>query len=98
MRSPAKRRAVALRYQPRAHHAPQIVAGGAGHLADRILQLADLYGVPVHRDGELVALLAQLDVGSIIPPELYAAVAEVLAFVYRMKLLAEGKDDLTHGT
>jgi flagellar biosynthesis protein len=75
-----------------------VVAGGAGELADRILSLAEEHGVPVHRDDELVGLLAQLDVGSIIPPELYAAVAEVLAFVYRMKNMAEEVDNHAHGT
>lgn len=80
---------MALQYRPDAYAAPQVVAGGVGELADRILRLADENNVPVHRDDELAALLSQLDVGSIIPPELYAAVAEVLAFVYRMKLIAE---------
>jgi flagellar biosynthesis protein len=84
-----RRRAVALHYDARAYAAPRVVAAGAGAVADNILRLAQEYNVPVHEDRDLVALLAQLDVGAIIPPELYAAVAEVLAFVYRLKLRAE---------
>ncbi|MGQ9552802.1 MAG: EscU/YscU/HrcU family type III secretion system export apparatus switch protein [Anaerolineae bacterium] len=94
MTHPTKRRkrAVALRYQPQVYEAPQVVASGAGAVADRILHLAQDHNVPIHEDSELVSLLAQLDIGTIIPPELYAAVAEVLAFVYRLKLLAEQRE------
>ncbi len=80
---------MALHYQPKLYEAPRVVASGAGEIADRILALAAENNVPVHQDDDLVALLAQLDIGTIIPPELYAAVAEVLAFVYRLKLMAE---------
>ena len=53
-------------------------------LAERILALARQHGVPIRHDPDLVGLLAVLDVGSQIPPELYQAVAEVLAFVYHL--------------
>jgi flagellar biosynthesis protein len=86
-----RKHAVALRYQPQTYAAPQVVASGAGLVAERLLQLAQENNVPIHQDGDLVTLLAQLDIGAIIPAELYSAVAEVLAFVHRVKILAENK-------
>jgi flagellar biosynthesis protein len=65
--------------------APTISAAGQGELAERIIALAKEHNIPIRRDPDLVALLAQLDVGQVIPPELYTLVAEVLAFVYRLK-------------
>ena len=81
-----------LRYQPQVYEAPQVVASGAGAVADRIVRLAQDHNIPIHEDSDLVSLLAQLDIGAIIPAELYAAVAEVLAFVYRLKLRAEQRE------
>jgi flagellar biosynthesis protein len=77
-------RAVALRYDPATMPSPEVVATGRGELAERILALARQHGVPIRHDPDLVGLLAVLDVGSQIPPELYQAVAEVLAFVYHL--------------
>jgi flagellar biosynthesis protein len=65
--------------------APTVSASGQGEVARRIIALAQEHGVPIRQDPDMVTLLAQLDVGQIIPPELYAVVAEVLAFVYRLK-------------
>ncbi|MBI4576535.1 MAG: EscU/YscU/HrcU family type III secretion system export apparatus switch protein [Planctomycetes bacterium] len=76
--------AVALRYHRKRDAAPRIVAKGAGLMAQRILDLARENGVPRHRDDDLVRVLAKLDLDQAIPPRLYGAVAEVLAFVYRM--------------
>jgi flagellar biosynthesis protein len=80
-----RRRAAALQYEPDRDRAPRLVASGDGHLADRILALAHEHGVPVHEDRVLVDLLARLDVGTQIPPELYRVVAEIVAFVYRLR-------------
>ena len=80
----AKRRAVALRYDADSDRAPKMIAKGRGHLADRIVELAKEHGIHVHQDPDLVALLAKLDVQSEIPDDLYQAIAEVLAFVYRL--------------
>jgi flagellar biosynthesis protein len=65
------------------------VARGDGHVADRILELAREHGIPVHEDRGLVDVLARLDLGSEIPPELYRAVAEIIAFVYRLQQRAQ---------
>ena len=78
--------AIALRYQPEAPFldaAPRLVAKGEGLLADRILALAKTHGVPVERDPDLLAALEPLEVGRMIPPELFQAVAAVLAALYR---------------
>jgi flagellar biosynthesis protein len=82
---PDRRRAVALSYEAGAMPAPTVSASGQGEVAERIIALAREHGVTIREDPDLVALLAQLDIGQIIPPELYAVVAEVLAFVYRLK-------------
>jgi flagellar biosynthesis protein len=74
--------AVALHYDEK--NAPRITAKGGGELAERIIALAEQHNIPLHEDRELVALLAQLDLGSEIPRELYLAVAEVLAFAYML--------------
>lgn len=78
-------RAVALTYDVAAMPAPEVSAVGQGEIAERIIALAKENNVPIRHDPDLVTLLAQLDIGQIIPPELYAVVAEVLAFVYRLK-------------
>ena len=79
----AVRKAVALRYDDEGSSAPTVVAKGRGYIADQIRQLAESSGIPIHRDNDLVELLAQVDLDREIPGELYAAVAEVLSWVYR---------------
>ncbi len=91
----ARQLAVALRYRDDADAAPRVMAKGSGHVAQRILELAEEHDIPIRDDPDLVQSLAQLDLGQVIPAELYPAVAEVLAYVYRMNgrrgLAAEGK-------
>ncbi len=77
--------AVALRYEPLAGDtAPRVVAKGQGYLAEEILRVARENDVPLRQDPALAGALASLDVGMNAPPELFRAVAEVLAFVYKM--------------
>jgi flagellar biosynthesis protein len=78
-----RRRATALRYSE-GSDAPEVVATGAGEIAKKILAAAEETGVPVRRDPALVEALSKLDVGQAIPPELYVAVAEALAWAYRL--------------
>ncbi|MCD8139468.1 MAG: EscU/YscU/HrcU family type III secretion system export apparatus switch protein [Planctomycetaceae bacterium] len=83
-KSPTKRQlAVALRYNEDKDAAPRVLAKGAGNVAQKILDIAEEAKIPVREDPDLVEALAKLDVGSLIPTELYPAVAEVLAYVYR---------------
>jgi flagellar biosynthesis protein len=78
------RRAVALTYDPKNADAPVVTAAGQGLVAEEIIRRAQAAGVPVTEDPRLAAVLSQIDVGAMIPPELYAVVAEVLAYVYRL--------------
>lgn len=80
--STKKKRAVALRYAPEDQSAPCVLAVGQGLFAERIVELAREKGIPLHEDAGLVAALSRLEVGTEIPPELYLAVAEVLAFIF----------------
>jgi flagellar biosynthetic protein FlhB len=75
---------IALRYRP-AQGAPQVLARGFDEVALYMRQIADENGVPIVENKPLARALAQVKVGKVIPLELYAAVAEVLAFVYRLK-------------
>lgn len=81
---PPNRRAVALRYDADQDAAPRVVAKGNRLIAERIIEIARENDVPIHQDPDLVAVLAKLDVEREIPESLYRAVAEVLAFVYRV--------------
>ena len=80
-----RRRAAALQYDQDRDRAPRLVAQGEGHVAERILALAREHGIPIHEDAAVVDLLARLDVGTEIPPELYRVVAEIIGFVYRLQ-------------
>jgi flagellar biosynthesis protein len=80
--APARPAAAALHYDPVGTAPPEIIATGRGLIADEIVAAAQKFGVPIHQDAGLVEALAKLDVGTTLPRELYAVVAEVLAFVY----------------
>lgn len=81
---PKRKHAVAVRYKAESDAAPRVIAKGQGLLAERILAIAETEGIHVQEDPDLLGLLAKLDVDDAIPEELYRAVAEVLAFVYRL--------------
>lgn len=77
-------RAVALRYEHQKDDAPRVVAKGRGEIAEKIIEIARDHGITIYEDDELVEVLSRLDLDQMIPPELYQAIAEVLAFVYRL--------------
>lgn len=81
--------AVALKYNPEKDYTPIVVASGQGHVAEKIINLADENGVPVYRDDSAAALLTMLNVGQGIPPELYQVVAGI--YVQVMKLAKDGE-------
>ena len=85
----ARRKAVALRYDLEQDSAPRVIAKGAGVVAERIIELAAEHGLHVHSDPDLVAILSRLELDTLIPDDLYQAVAEVLAFVYRLNKQAD---------
>ena len=77
--------AIALRYQSDIDAAPVVVAKGRNHLARNIREIADTHRVPIVENRPLAQSLYKLvEVGQLIPPELYKAVSEVLAYVYRL--------------
>ena len=75
---------VALGYNPAENIAPVILASGRGAVAEKIIALGKEHNIPVIEDPLLVSALAEIDLGAVIPPELYAVVAETLAYVYRI--------------
>lgn len=95
MASPDRRRnAVALTYAAD-DGAPRVVAKGSGWVAEEIIRRAREAEVFVHESPELVALLMQVDLDDRIPPALYVAVAELLAWLYKLE---QGQDDMAPGT
>ena len=78
-----RRRAVALSYE-HGDAAPRVTATGSGLVAERILAAARAAGVPVRSDPALARALAELDLGADIPEALWVAVAETLAWAYRL--------------
>ena len=77
------KQAVALEYDP-ADSAPKVIAMGRGALADKIIEQAKQADVPIHKDDKLANTLSKLQIGEMIPPELYEVVAEILMFVDSM--------------
>lgn len=77
--------AVALRYVTGEMAAPQVVAKGAGLLAEKIKKLAQAYNIPLIEDKPLAQALYRLEVGQSIPEDFYQAVARILAYVYQLK-------------
>jgi len=79
------KRAAALRYEP-GSSAPKVAAAGRGLIAEKILEEAKKAGVPIREDRALAEALAGLDLGSEVPEELWVAVAQALAWAYRLDL------------
>jgi flagellar biosynthesis protein len=75
--------AVALHYEAESECAPKVVAGGRGSVAEQILAIAFANDIKVRKDQDLVELLSSIDIDSEIPVEAFAAVAEILIYVYR---------------
>lgn len=76
--------AVALKYAS-GDAAPTVVAKGRGLIAEEIISRAREHGIFVHESPELVALLSRVDLDGQIPPQLYVAVAELLAWIYAVE-------------
>ena len=83
--------AVALSYE-KGDMAPTVVASGKGRVAQKIIEKAQENSVPLHEDSKLADTLSKLEIGEMIPPELYEVVAEILVFVDAMdKIKAKDK-------
>ncbi|WP_153123660.1 EscU/YscU/HrcU family type III secretion system export apparatus switch protein [Peribacillus tepidiphilus] len=79
-----RKEAIALRYNSDKEIAPKVIAKGKGKIADNILETAKNHNVPIQEDPSLVELLGKLNINQTIPEELYQAVAEVFAFIYKI--------------
>ncbi len=77
-------KAVALEYDRKKGDAPRVTAKGKGKVAEKIIELAKKHDIPIKDDPDLIEVLSSLDINQEIPSEIYAAVAELLAFVYSM--------------
>ncbi len=80
--------AVAVAYEP-GERAPKIIATGKGYMAERIIEKAKEEEIPFYRDDKLAKTLSKLEIGDMIPPELYEVVAEILVFVDDMERIKE---------
>ena len=76
-------KAVAIEYQKGVDAAPIVTASGKGAIAEQILQIAFANGIKVREDSDLVEILEKVDIDTPIPLEAFAAVAEILAYVYK---------------
>jgi len=83
--------AVALKYDKNQNNAPKVTAKGKGHVADKIITLAKQNKIPLYKDQGLVQVLEALELNTEIPPEPYRAVAEVLAFIYKLNSSVRNK-------
>jgi len=79
-----QKKVAAISYDPAKDRAPQLVAAGRGLIAEKILEVARAFDVPVREDRNLVHLLEALEIDSDIPEELYRVVAEVLVYIYKL--------------
>ena len=84
--------AVALAQEHAPDRAPKVVAGGRGRVAEQILQIAFEHGIKVREDADLAQLLSAIDIDDEIPLEAFAAVAEILVYVYQAN---DGRTDPT---
>ena len=75
--------AIALEYNE-GDIAPKVIASGKGYLAEKIVETAKEYDIPVHQDAKLAKSLSKVEIGEYIPRELYQVVAEVLVYVDAM--------------
>lgn len=79
-----KQQAIALSYQQESLSAPKVVAKGSGYIAEKILAAAKQHSVPIYKNKTLVSMLMAVELDREIPPELFQAVAEILAYIYRV--------------
>jgi flagellar biosynthesis protein len=84
-------RAVALKYERGKDPAPRVVAKGKGTIAEQIIKVAQEHGVIIREDADLVEVLDKLEIDTVIPLEAYAAVAEILNYVYKANARAKAE-------
>ena len=77
--------ATALGYDPESDVAPRVLASGRGKIAQQIINIAMENGIPLREDPILAAALSNININEEIPPELYAVVAEIFAYLFRIR-------------
>lgn len=75
--------AVALGYDQNKDNAPKVLAKGQNQIAEKIIQIAIDEGIEIRRDADLVEMLKAVDIDQEIPVEAFAAVAEIISYVYK---------------
>ena len=89
-----RKEAIALTYNQEKDSSPRIIGKGKGKIADKIIELAKENNIPIQEDASLTELIGKLNINEAIPAELYAAVAEIFAFIYRIDREI-GKEQIT---
>lgn len=77
--------ATALGYDPESDEAPVVLASGRGKIAEQIIQIAKDNQIPIHDDPILAQTLARIQINEVIPPELYLVVAQIFAYIQRVR-------------
>ena len=77
-------KAAALKYDKASDAAPKLAAKGRGVVAQKIIEAAREHGIPIHEDADLVEVLEKVEIDTEIPLEVYAVVAEVFAYLYKV--------------
>lgn len=78
------KQAVVIRYDKDQDSAPRVTAKGRGYVAEHIINLGKQHAVPLYQNKTLASMLMAIELDKEIPPELYSAIAEVLAYIYRL--------------
>ncbi|MAF32084.1 MAG: flagellar biosynthesis protein FlhB [Magnetococcales bacterium] len=78
------KKVVALEYDKGKSAAPLVTAKGKGLVAERILEIAKEHDIPIHSDADLVEILDKIEIEQEIPLEVYAIVAEIFAYIYKV--------------
>ncbi len=78
------KKAVALRFDKTQESAPRVIASGKGESAENIIKIAKVHNLPIQKNEDLVELLSKVELNREVPDNLYKAVAEVFAFIYKM--------------
>ncbi|WP_024791585.1 MULTISPECIES: EscU/YscU/HrcU family type III secretion system export apparatus switch protein [unclassified Lebetimonas] len=82
-------KAVALKYKAYEQNAPKVIAKGKGEIAQKIIQKAKEFDVPLFQNEELADMLLNIEVGEEIPPKMYEAVVEVFIWLYKLEERAQ---------
>ena len=83
-------KAATLQYDKEKGAAPKLTSKGRGQVAERILAIAEEHGIPVHQDADLIEILEKTEIDTEIPLEVYAIVAEIFAYIYKVNQLKKG--------